>query len=96
MLQKSPLIVTGQIYLHADLDEYMIVTRNKSGLVYYCGDGFKGSSDDQVFIERFQPVDPEDVCPIELQGLLNFCPEGTFAKVGYIIDEDEDQYEEEC
>ena len=91
---KSPMILPGQIYLHEDLDEYMVVTRNNRGLVTYCGDGFKGSSDDFTFIDRFQPVDPEDVCPIELQGLLSFCPDGTAAKTGFIMDADEDNEEE--
>ena len=95
LLNKSPLIQTGQVYLHETLDEYLIVTRNNSGLVTYCGDGFKGSLDDFSFIDRFPPVDPEDVCPVELQGLLSFCPDGTSPKIGYIIDEECDDDEED-
>lgn len=96
VLNKSPLILAGQVYLHQDLDEYLIVTRNNSGLVTYCGIGFKGSSDDFTFLDRFPPVDPEDVCPIELQCLLCLCPDGTTPKIGFIMDDEseEDEIEE--
>lgn len=87
MPQRSPLILAGQIYLSDELNEYLIVTKNNRGQVFYKGEGFGGQSEDSTFIERYQAVDPEDVEVGELSLLLSFCPDGTKAKVGFIIDE---------
>lgn len=83
---RAPLILVGQIYLNPDVQEYLIVTNNNRGQVSYEGVGFKGQAEDETFIERFGPVDPEDVDTPELQELLSFCPAETEALVGYIAD----------
>jgi len=95
--QRSPLIQIGQIYLNEELDEYLIVTRNNRGQIYYEGDGFSGQAEDWSFIERFPPVDPDDVDIEEIILLVGKCPCGTEAKVGYVeLTEDDDiEYEEE-
>ncbi len=78
------------------VNEYLIVTGNNRGQISYQGVGFKGQDEDAVFIRMFDPVDPIDVDPMELQELLNFCPAGTHALTGCCIiselqgDEDED------
>ena len=93
--QRSPLILAGQIYLSEDLDEYLIVTRNNRGQIYYEGDGFKGQSEDWTFIEKFKPVDPDDVDNDEITCLIEKCPCGTKAMVGYIAPSNEDEYYED-
>lgn len=85
---RTPLIEAGQLYLNDSLNEYLIVTRNNRGQVYYEGSGFRGSCEDYTFLEKFQPVDPEDVDEVEINYLLSLCPEGTQAAIG-IIGEDE-------
>ena len=95
MPQRAPLILVGQIYLSDELDEYLIVTKNNRGQVFYKGNGFSGQSEDSTFISSFQPVDPADVDDDEIELLLSFCPDGTEAKVGFIIDETEIEMEEE-
>lgn len=90
---KSPLIVTGQIYLNEELDEYLIVIKNNRGQVYYKGDGFGGQAEDASFMTRYLPVDPEDVEEEELVFLLSFCPDGTCAKIGYIMNDEDEEYE---
>lgn len=85
-LNRPPLITTGQIYLHDDLNEYLIVTDNNRGQIHYEGAGFKGQAEDLTFIENFKPVNPIDVDEDELAALLCFCPEGTTASTGYIVE----------
>lgn len=83
---KAPLILAGQVYLNADLNEYLIVTSNNRGQIFYEGIGFKGQAEDMAFIERFGPVDPVDVEPDELEELLRSCPKGTHPQVGFIFE----------
>lgn len=80
----APIIVAGQLYLNEELNEYMIVTRSGRGQVFYAGAGFQGHSEDQTFIERFQPVDPTDVDQDEIASLLALCPSGTKVSTGYV------------
>ena len=84
--QRAPIILVGQIYLQEELNEYMIVTKNARGQVTYAGNGFVGHAEDQSFVERFNPVDPTDVDPIEVAQLLTLCPPNTKASTGYISD----------
>jgi hypothetical protein len=81
---KTPLIIVGQLYLHPQLDEYVIVTNNNRGHISYEGGGFKGQAESETFIERFGPVDPADVSEDELKTLLSYCPTGTRPLVGFI------------
>lgn len=86
MLQThAPIITTGQLYLNAEVNEYLIVVKNNGGDISYKGRGFKGCAEDQTFIERFDPVDPTDVDQIDLDFLLSFCPVGTQAQTGFIF-----------
>jgi len=81
---RTPLIEVGQIYLNEGLNEYLIVTKNARGQIWYEGAGFRGQLEDFDFTEKFPAVDPEDVDPIEIEFLLSLCPPGTKASVGYV------------
>jgi len=78
------MITVGQLYLHEQLNEYMVVTKVLRGQVYYGGKGFKGFSENITFLDRFKPVDPADVEPQEIVELLELCPRGTRASIGFI------------
>ena len=78
------IISVGQVYLDEEKNTYIIVTKIRSELVSYAGPGFRGQMDEDKFLDRFPPVDPEDVSSEELDYLLSHCPDGTTAKVGYI------------
>ena len=82
IVPKAPLILAGQLYLNADLNEYLIVTSNNRGQVAYSGAGFSGQAEDVTFLERFQPVDPADVEYNELTRLLHLCQPGTVVLTG--------------
>jgi len=78
------MINVGQLYLHDELNEYMIVTSYNRGYVSYEGPGFSGRSDSEEFLECFLPVNPEDVSPEEVNYLKSFCPAGTVVTTGFI------------
>jgi hypothetical protein len=84
---RSPIILAGQLYLDEEKNCYIIVTRNNGGSVSYAGPGFRGMLDDEIFIDRFPPVDPSDVSVDEISGLLSLCVPGTEVKVGFIREE---------
>ena len=81
---QPPLVCVGQIYLHSDLNAYLIVTRNNRGQIHFAGDGFFGQAEDEEFVSRYGPVDPDDVDADEIAGLLTLCPEGTQASTGFV------------
>lgn len=85
--QRAPMILAGQLFLSEELNEYLIVTRAGRGQISYAGNGFKGHSEDQTFVERFKPVDPSDVDSTEINDLLLNCAPGTQASTGFISQE---------
>jgi len=46
---RTPLIEAGQIYLNEGLNEYLIVTKNARGQIWYEGAGFRGQLEDFDF-----------------------------------------------
>jgi hypothetical protein len=73
-MQRTPIIVAGQVYLHPDLNEYLVVVKANQGEIKFKGRGISGVNDLEMFLERFGPVDPADLTTDEvqqLQGLLN-------------------------
>lgn len=83
-----PIVLEGQIYYDETKNDYLVVTRNRGGLVSYAGQGFRGQMADEDLVERFQPVDPIDVLPEEQRQLLDLCQPGTTLKVGFIREEE--------
>ena len=92
-LNQARIILPGQLYLNDDLNEYLIVTGSGCGQIKYAGPGFSGHAEIDGFLERFQPVHPDDVSTEELDVLLKLCREGVTASVGIITEEDENCYE---
>ncbi|WP_407306548.1 hypothetical protein [Acinetobacter sp.] len=81
---RTPRVEVGQIYLNEQMNEYLIVTKNVRGQIWYEGSGFRGQLEDYDFTEKFPAVDPQDVDPSEIKYLLSFCPEGTEASIGFV------------
>ncbi len=85
--QSRPVIIlAGQMFYDQEKDDYLIVTKHQGDLTRYAGYGFRGQLETEMFLDRFQPVDPADVPADELQIYLQFCPPETSAKVGFIKD----------
>ncbi len=80
----QPILLEGQLYYDEEKNEYLVITRNRGGVISYSGPGFRGQLEDEIFLDRFQPVDPADLNDGELDLLLSFCPANTNAKVGFI------------
>jgi hypothetical protein len=83
---KPVIILPGQLYLDEEKNSYLVVTKRNGETVTYGGAGFKGMLEDEVFLDRFLPVDPADVSVDEVAGLIDLCPAGTSAKIGFIKD----------
>ena len=83
---KPVIILAGQMYYDEEKNDYLIVTKQMGDLTKYAGFGFRGQLETEVFLDRFQPVDPADVPADEVGELLSFCQPGTTAKVGFIKD----------
>jgi hypothetical protein len=78
-------ITEGQLYLHEDTNEYMIVTsHSRTGYVAYAGKNFTGRMHSEDFLDTFPPVDPEDIDVRELAFLESLCSQGTEARMGYV------------
>lgn len=93
ILTRSPLIVVGQVFLNTGANEYAVITSNNRGHISFAGIGFKGQCDDVTFIERFPPVDPQDLDEYEVEELLSFVPTGTVLSTGFIVDTGDDDGE---
>jgi hypothetical protein len=73
-MQRTPIIQVGQVYLHTENNEYVVITGVRRTNVYFSGHGFNGMNDVEIFLERCGPVDPvdlEDDEAIELRGLAD-------------------------
>lgn len=83
---KPVIVLAGQVYFDDPKNAYLVVQRKVGEVVVYQGHGFRGMLEDEVFLDRFQPVDPADLTADEAEQLLSFCPEGTTLKIGFIND----------
>ena len=82
-MTRTPIIVAGQVYLHGDLNEYLVVTKAKQGEIHFKGVGFGGIHDFELFLSRFGPVDPMDLTPGEVQQLATLV-EGVALSTGWV------------
>jgi hypothetical protein len=81
----SPVIIlAGQVYYDSEKNEYLVVRRKRGEVVSYAGRGFCGMLEDNVFISKFQPVDPQDLTAEESDYLVGFCDAGAVLKIGFI------------
>jgi len=74
-MKRVPIISVGQVYLHGDLNQYLVVTKSTGGDVQFRGIGFSGMNEAEVFLGRFLPVDPCDLSDDECIELVNLLPE---------------------
>ncbi len=97
-MKRTPIIVPGQVYLHTELNEYAVVTRSVRQQVQYrgikAGQVFSGMNEAEVFLERFGPVDPEDLTSEEAEVLTLLLPAPTALSVGWVVEEDDDEDED--
>jgi hypothetical protein len=87
-LTRSPIILPGQVFLNEEANEYAVITSNNRGQISFSGNGFRGQCEDVSFLERFPPVNPEDLTTMEHAELLSFCKDGTVLSTGFIEDEE--------
>jgi hypothetical protein len=83
---KPVIILAGQVFFDDEKNEYLVVKRKQGEVVCYNGRGFSGMLEDEIFLTKFQPVDPEDLTVAEADFLIGLCIEGTTLKIGFIND----------
>lgn len=94
-MKRTPIIIVGQVYLHLNLNEYVVVTKSTRGDIQFKGNGFGGMNEAELFLERFGPVDPSDLDETETAQLLKLLDRpGVPLSIGWVVQED-DELEEE-
>lgn len=90
------IIAPGQVYLHAEVNEYIVVTKVNRDTIFFKGPGLSGHNYSDVFISRFQPVNPHDLTADEYQLLTDLLAVPVSLSSGWVcecddIDEDESE-----
>lgn len=91
-MKRTPIIVVGQVYLHTELNEYVVVTKSTRGDIQFKGPGFGGMNEVELFLERFGPVDPSDLSVEETEVLTKLLDKpGVPLSIGWVhVDEDDE------
>lgn len=91
-MKRTPIISVGQVYLHTDMNEYLVVTKSTRGNIVFKGNGFSGMHEVDAFLERFGPVDPVDLDETDTACLSTLCSKKLL--VGWVHQEG-DEYDED-
>lgn len=95
-MSRTPIIIPGQVYLHPQLNEYLVVIKATRGDIQFKGPGFSGMNEVDLFLERFGPVDPNDLDDVEQAMLFALLNTPAKLSVGWVQpDEDDIDGEEE-
>lgn len=92
-MKRTPIVIPGQVYLHT-CNEYIVVTRANKGEITFRGPGIAGVNEVEVFLNRFGPVNPEDLSGPEHSGLVNLLKTPVALTVGW-VKRDDDEFEED-
>lgn len=92
-MQRTPIMLVGQVYLHQENNEYVVVTGVRRTNVYFSGYGFNGMHDVEIFLERCGPVDPADLEPEETCTLMGLCEQHELL-IGWVAPEEDEEEEE--
>lgn len=90
-MKRTPIITVGQVYLHPEHNEYLVVTKSNRGDIRFSGPGFLGACDVERFLERFGPVDPIDLTEDEHMSLLGLLDVGGKLSTGWVEPDDDDE-----
>jgi hypothetical protein len=94
-MKRTPIIVQGQVYLHAGYNEYLVVVKVNRTDISFKGPGFSGMNEAELFLERFGPVDPVDLSADERTVLEALIPSSSILSVGWVERDDDDEDDEE-
>jgi succinate dehydrogenase flavin-adding protein (antitoxin of CptAB toxin-antitoxin module) len=88
-MKRTPIILAGQVYLHGELNQYLVVTKSNQGDIKFKGPGFTGVHDADIFLKRFGPVDPADLTATEKLELIALLDKPINLLVGWVRRDDE-------
>lgn len=94
-MKRTPIISIGQVYLHTELNEYLVVTKSTRGDIQFKGVGFGGLNEVERFLERFGPVDPADLTHEESAALLELLPPKKELLVGWTDTGEDDESDQD-
>jgi hypothetical protein len=91
-LMSNPIVLAGQVYLHVELNDYIVVKRNHAGYVSYEGPAVVGKCDVCTLMDQtiFLPVDPANLSGTEIQTLQEFLPSRSALTTGVVLDIEDD------
>lgn len=89
---SNPIVLAGQVYLHVELNDYIVVKRNHAGYVSYEGPEVVGKCDVCTLMDQtlFLPVDPANLTGSEIQTLQEFLPSQGALSTGVVLDDEDD------
>jgi hypothetical protein len=91
-MKRTPIITVGQVYLHGDLNEYLVVVKSTRGDIQFKGEGFGGMNEVELFLERFGPVDPADLTDDERTQLVELLAKpGVELSTGWVPSDDDEE-----
>lgn len=91
-MKRTPIIVPGQVYLHP-CNEYLVVVKANKGDIGFKGRGLAGIHENGAFLERFGPVNPEDLSEEERETLSSFTNHPL--TTGWVVGEDDEMEDDE-
>jgi hypothetical protein len=94
-VKRTPIIIPGQVYLHKQLNEYLVVTKATRGDIQFKGPGFGGMNEVELFLERFEPVDPADLEPAEALQLRDLVSSNVVLTVGWVQPDEDGEFDED-
>lgn len=94
-MKRTPIIAVGQVYLHNELNEYVVVTKSTRGDIQFKGIGFGGMNEIEKFLERFSPVDPIDLTVQETEVLVAILSKPIPLSIGWVCTDDDEFDDEE-
>jgi hypothetical protein len=92
-MKRTPIISAGQVYLHTDMNEYLVVTKSTRGEIQFKGPGIGGQHEAELFLNRFGPVDPADLDADEQALLIALLDKpGVALSTGWVCTEDDEDF----
>lgn len=91
-LMSNPIVLAGQVYLHVELNDYIVVKCNRAGYISYEGPEVVGKCDVCTLMDQtiFLPVNPSNLNSSEIRTLQEFLQAQCALSTGVVLDDEDD------
>ena len=88
---SNPIVLPGQMYLHVELNDYIVITKNSAGYVSYEGKEVRGKCDISTLMDQtvFMPSDPASLTNNEIMRMQSHLRPGTKLSTGVVVIDDD-------